>query len=175
MADQLGDPTAKDMGRLTLNPMAHLDPVGSLLLPAFAWWATGGNFLFAYAKPVPFNPYNLKYRKWGPALVGAAGPLANFLIAVLLGVMMRLLGDTASSAFLAIGVQANIVLAIFNLVPIPPLDGSKIMFALFPPSWSALQANLERYGMILFFVFIFSFSRLLTPVMDFFYRLIVEF
>jgi len=173
MADQLGDPTARDQGRLTLNPLAHIDPMGSLLLPAFAWWATNGRFLFAYAKPVPFNPDNLRYQKWGPALVGVAGPAANIVLALMLGAVIRLFGYSEITSFLAVGVEANVVLAVFNLVPIPPLDGSKILFSFFPDSWRHIQAALDRYGFILFFVFIFSFSHLLSPLMDFLYRIIV--
>jgi len=173
MADQLGDPTAKDLGRLTLNPMVHIDPMGSLLLPAFAWFASGGQFLFAYAKPVPFNPNNLSDPKWGPALVGVAGPFANLIIAILLGIVIRIMGINEFTAFLAVGVQANVILAVFNMVPIPPLDGSKVLFALLPPSWYEVQSFLERYGIILFFLFIFTFSRALSPVMDALFRLIV--
>src|SRR3989338_6546067 len=90
-ANELGDPTPKDLGRLTLNPLAHIDPFMTLLLPAFLLLATGGRFMFAAAKPVPFNPYNLKYPKYGPALVGVAGPIGNIIIAVIFFFFLRFL------------------------------------------------------------------------------------
>jgi Zn-dependent protease len=133
MANYLGDPTAKHAGRLTLNPLKHLDPVGTVFLPLFLLFFWGG--FIGWAKPVPYNPYNLRDPKYGSAKVGIAGPLANFLIALLFGIMIRFL---ALEGFLSIAfsliVYINIFLGLFNLIPIPPLDGSKILMDFFPRS-----------------------------------------
>ncbi len=164
-ADQLGDATAKQLGRLTLNPLAHIDPVGTLLLPLLLFFSTGGRFLFAYAKPVPFNPYNLKNQRWGPAWVGLAGPLSNLLLAVIFGLMVRFLPYSNLTLFLSIIVYANILLFVFNLVPLPPLDGSKLLFALLPVSLDNLKIWLERFGFIALLIFIFFFAGWLGPIM----------
>lgn len=172
-ADRLGDPTAKQLGRLTLNPMAHIDPVGTLLLPLIMFLTTGGRFLFAYAKPVPFNPYNLKDQKWGPALVGVAGPASNLLLALVFGLLARFLPWSELSIFLAIIVYANILLLVFNLVPIPPLDGSKLLYALLPDSMNNVKFWLERFGLIFLLIFIFFFFQWLAPVISYIFNLLV--
>lgn len=135
MANWLGDPTARLQGRLSANPLVHLDPMMSVILPGILL-ATGSPILFGAAKPVPYNPYNLRNQKWGEAMVAAAGPLANIFIAVVFGVLIRLAAVlNLSDAFVTLSVQIillNIFLAFFNLVPIPPLDGSKILPRLLP-------------------------------------------
>lgn len=169
MADQLGDPTARYAGRLTLNPKAHIDLWGTLLIPVFLYLASG--FMFAYAKPVPYNPYNLKDQKWGPVWVAIAGPLSNFFLAAVFGLMVRYFPAGPLSLFLSIIVYANVLLAVFNLVPIPPLDGSKVLFALIPDSlWQVRQA-LEKYGFIILLLFIFFLFPIIRPVIDFFFFL----
>jgi Zn-dependent protease len=170
MADQLGDPTAKYAGRLTLNPLKHIDPIGSILLPLLLI-PTG--FLFAYAKPVPYNPYNLKDQKWGPVKVALAGPLSNFLLAFVFGLVIRFAPVADMAQFLYIIVYANVVLGVFNLVPIPPLDGSKVLFALLPDNAVQVRGLLEQYGFIILIIFIFSLSHILTPFIEFFVRLFV--
>ena len=177
----LGDRTAQYSGRLTLNPIKHIDLFGSIILPALT--ALMGGPVFGWAKPVPYNPYNLKNQKWGPAIVGAAGPAANLLLAVIFGLFIRFsssLSAGVSGQFLAnfITIAAaisilNLVLAIFNLVPIPPLDGSKVLFAFLPYRWRNVEVMLERYGFFALLIFIFFFAQLLVPVIDFFFRLIV--
>lgn len=138
---KLGDPTAKLQGRLTLNPIVHMDPVGSVLVPgilALSAVAMPGApaFLFGWARPVPYNPYNFTDQKYGEAKVAAAGPAANLLIAVVFGVLLQtsgLLGLPAEFVNIAYQVIAiNVLLMIFNLFPIPPLDGSKILPAFLP-------------------------------------------
>lgn len=173
MANQLGDPTAKYMGRLTVNPLAHIDLWGTILLPIFLFVSTGGRFMFAYAKPVPFNPYNLRNQKWGPAMVGIAGPLANLLLAVSFALVIRIFPTISLRSFFEIIVYANILLMVFNLVPIPPLDGSKVLFGLLPPSTKHIQVLLERYGIfILLFFMVFLFD-LIRPIIQGIFSLLV--
>ena len=165
-ADELGDPTPRDLGRLTLNPAAHIDPFFTLLLPAFLLIATGGRFMFAAAKPVPFNPYNLRYPKYGPALVGIAGPVGNIILALTFSLLIRFIALPPAIASLAVlVVWANVLLAVFNLVPIPPLDGSHVLISLIQTRWEGLILFLERYGLIIFFFFLFFLSDFLLPLM----------
>lgn len=182
----LGDPTAKHLGRLTLNPLKHLDPFGSVILPLLLVFARSP-FLIGWAKPVPYNPYNLRNpfarfgtrNDWGPALVGAAGPLANIAVALVFGAGMRLASAFGGGSIIAqnfveifsLIVVINLVLAIFNLVPIPPLDGSKVLFALLPYQWRNIETFLQQYGFFLLLMFIFFFSHLLFPVVSFLFRL----
>lgn len=148
VADRLGDPTPRRFGRVTLNPAAHLDPVGTLLL-LFA--------SFGFAKPVPVNPGNLG--RWGMLWVAAAGPVSNLLIALLSAVLLRLLPQSALGVqILTTVLSINIVLAVFNLIPIPLLDGSRILAALFPKTLGRSLAEFERlpYSFILVFVVILA-------------------
>lgn len=176
----LGDRTAQYEGRLTLNPLKHLDPFGSILLPAFTYML--GGIIVGWAKPVPYNPYNLRNQKWGPALVGIAGPLMNITLALVFGLLLRVLPVFAHATygpffynFMAIAstiALLNLVLALFNLVPLPPLDGSKVLFAILPYEWRGLQTVLEQYGFFLLLLFIFFFSGWLLPLVLFLFRLI---
>lgn len=156
-----GDRTAKLAGRLTLNPVKHLDWFGSVLLPAILIF-TNAPFLIGWAKPVPYNPNNLRNYKWGSFAVAGAGVLANILIAVIFSIIFRIgIIESASPQFItAIStiVLMNLALALFNLVPIPPLDGSKLLFAFLPASTISFQQNLERYSLILFLIFIIYFA-----------------
>jgi len=181
IAEYLGDPTARLAGRLTLNPIAHLDFFGSFLLPASLYFVTQGAFVFGWAKPVPYNPANLKNPKSGAGKIALAGPASNLLLAIVFGIFLRILfisdlgSNTAALAVLFSHIIAvNIVLAVFNLVPLPPLDGSKVLFALLPQSEQAMQITffLERYGMVLLLFFIFFGFQLITPVISFLYALI---
>ena len=180
-ADMLGDPTARYAGRLTLNPMVHVDLFGTFLMPLILFLATvstGHPFLFASAKPVPYNPYNLKNQKWGPVLVALAGPLSNLSLAFVFGLLVRFI--PTSSQFLtnmvglfSIVVYANVLLAVFNLMPIPPLDGSKLLYAILPDSMWKVKQVLEQYGFFILIIFIFMFADILTPVISFVYDLFV--
>lgn len=170
MAERLGDPTARYAGRLTLNPLAHIDPIGTVLLPILLI-PTG--FLFAYAKPVPYNPYNLRNQRTGPVWVALAGPFANVLLALVFGLLVRYgIGGGALEAFALIA-YANIMLCVFNLVPIPPLDGSKVLLAIIPDSLWKVRQVLEQWGYVLLIAFIFFFSHSITPIVGLMYQLIV--
>jgi len=172
-ANWLGDPTARLQGRLTLNPIPHVDPMGSVILPAILA-LSGSTFLFGWAKPVPYNPYNFQRGgRWGEALVAAAGPAANIAIALMFGLLIRLGVLPVEVVSLGISIVfLNVLLAIFNLVPIPPLDGSKVLPQLLPRSWALgyerFRTLLERnifvgFGVVVIFVLAFG-SQLATFV-----------
>mgnify|MGYP000061818098 FL=1 len=174
-----GDPTAKLMGRLTLNPIKHLDVWGSFLVPLMLFVFSGGNYLFGWAKPVPYNPYNLRNQKWGAAMVGAAGPISNFVIAIVFGIALRFFPVASDLAFMQnlfqvfiIIVMINILLGVFNLMPIPPLDGSKLLFSILPPHMSHIQQMLERYGFIILLFFIFFAFQVIFPIVGGLFHLI---
>jgi len=176
VALMLGDATAKYAGRLTLNPLKHLDPIGSFLVPLITYWS--GGFIFGWAKPVPYNPYNLRGGKWSPALVAVAGPLSNLLIAIMLAIVLHFLAVTGllSQAFAKICIVAiatNIFLAFFNLIPIPPLDGSKVIAAALPPRFFALIGILERYQIIFMILLIFFGWRYVAFIPNALIRLII--
>lgn len=211
MALWLGDLTAKYAGRLNLNPMKHIDPIGSIVLPATMFLTTG--FAFGWAKPVPYNPYNLRDQKWGPTLVAFAGPLSNILLALLavviakalpisalakedvfsrfIGVLLGsgdffdrwgLFADALSGSFSNIFfglcllvIFWNVLLAFFNLIPIPPLDGSKLLYSLFELREETVRF-LEQWGffILIFIVFFFSapVSIVLNTALGFFFGLL---
>lgn len=132
-ADKLGDPTARYAGRLTLNPIPHIDPLGSILLPLISIFS--GGFLFGWAKPVPYNPYNLVHaRQWGEFIVAAAGPGTNFALAIIFAGFARLSPDPTFATICLIGVIVNLWLGTLNLIPVPPLDGSKVLEGILPSS-----------------------------------------
>lgn len=172
-ADMLGDPTARYAGRLTVNPIPHIDLWGTILMPIILSILTGGRFLFAYAKPVPYNPYNLKNQKWGPAMVAIAGPAANLLLAIAFAIVVRVLPPSNFTSILSIIVYANIMLTIFNLVPVPPLDGSKILYALLPDSARGVRDFLDKHGFIILLFFIFFLFELIAPLIEGLFRLLV--
>jgi Zn-dependent protease len=175
MALRFGDKTALYAGRLTLNPLKHLDLFGSIILPAFLV-LTHASFLFGWAKPVPYNPNNLTNRKWGTIAVASAGILANLSLAVFFGLILRFsLNSIVSVNFVSIIssiVLINLGLAIFNLVPIPPLDGSKILFSFLPRSFYGVISFFEQYSLVLIVVFIIFFADYLYPILTFLFHLI---
>ncbi|MEK7136233.1 MAG: site-2 protease family protein [Patescibacteria group bacterium] len=169
MALALGDNTAKQAGRLTLNPLPHIDPLGSIILPFFMSLLPGG-VIFGWAKPIPYNPYNLRAGKWGPALVALAGPVSNLILATVFGLGVRFSSIFSISSVEVLGlmqtiVLMNIVLAIFNLIPIPPLDGSKILFAILPYRLRWIEEWMGRYQLVLLLVVVFFLAELLSPIM----------
>ncbi len=176
MAEAYGDDTARNAGRLTLNPIKHLDIFGSIILPVLLFLSKA-SFLIGWAKPVPYNPDNLSDRKWGTVAVASAGILANLFLAVLFGLIIRFSGSfNLPAGFYTITstiVITNLALAIFNLVPIPPLDGSKILFSLLPRSFHPALAFTEQYGFIFLIIFVVYFSQYLSPIIEFLLRLIL--
>ncbi len=175
-AEALGDPTARYAGRLTLNPLKHLDPIGSIIVP-FILSLIPPHIVFGWAKPVPVNPYNFKNQRWGEVLVAAAGPGSNLAIALFFGLLVRF--DNAYQflphSFLSISaslVLINLLLAIFNLVPIAPLDGSKIFFGLLPARFLKAKDWLENHSLIILLFFIFFLWQLIDPIIAFLFRLI---
>ena len=171
-ADKLGDPTPRHQGRLTLNPLAHLDPIGTIMI-LLAW--------FGWGKPVMFDPYNLKNPRRDAAFIGLAGPVSNIIFAITLSVLMRFLPQSLLlwAIFISV-IRLNIILAIFNLIPIHPLDGGKILIGFLPRNlayeWNAI---LSKYGMIILLFLIFPFfgsspiSAFLTPIISTFMRVLI--
>lgn len=166
----LGDPTAKLAGRLSPNPLVHLDPLMSVILPALLVFS-GSPILFGAAKPVPYNPYNLRNQKWGEAIVAAAGPASNIAIALIFAILIRMADVIGlNQAFVSLAfsiIFLNIFLAFFNLIPIPPLDGSKILPRLLPRGlamkYEGFRRMLEQnvmlgFGLVIFF-FVFVFAQ----------------
>ena len=174
-----GDTTARDLGRITLNPLPHLDPVGSLLVPLLLYFLPG-NFLFGWAKPVPVNPRNYRNYRAGDIRVSLAGIVSNLCLVVLCAVVLAALAALQGIPFLSgligsnlsaiatYGIFINLILAYFNLIPIPPLDGSHVLYHMLPPAAGARYREMGRYGVTLLFltvvVFPGAFSALLSPV-----------
>jgi len=174
-----GDTTARDAGRLTMNPIPHIDIFGTILFPLFLI-LTRSPVLFGWAKPVPINPWRFRESKKDMALVGASGPASNFFLAVVIGIFFRLFLRTLGSSHpltqaLFFGVFINLVLAFFNLIPIPPLDGSRIVMGFLPDDLALAYSRIERYGFIIIFVLLFLgiFQHILFPVVHIFLVLIL--
>ncbi len=179
VADKKGDPTARQLGRITMNPIAHIDPFGTVIIPLMLFATTG--FIFGYAKPVPVNAFNLRRPKEDMAWVAVAGPGMNLILAVISGILYRLISDPVflggGSLFsgmsptlsffllplremLRFSVIINVVLMIFNLIPIPPLDGGRVLVGLLPNNQSRMVSRIEPYGMLVlvFVVFLDPFG-----------------
>ncbi len=167
MSYWLGDDTAKSQGRLTLNPIKHIDPFLTILLPLIL--AISGGPIFGGAKPVPFNPHRVKYGEWGAALVALAGPLTNFFIAfILFGAMVLLNINPISGAgsVIMLAVSVNLGFFVFNMIPIPPLDGSRVLYALAPDFVRRGMEAVEQYGIFLVFLIVVLASTVIGKVMS---------
>jgi len=181
IANKLGDHTARDMGRLTLNPVSHIDLFGTIIMPLVLFVLTSGSMVFGYAKPVPINPYNFRDPKKGMALSSLAGPGINIVMAIcfsfLLRIVMPALENSLPKQFwewfgmpfalmFGYGVIINVVLAVLNMIPIPPLDGSRVVYWLLPDRQASLFYRLEPYGMLLLMLLIGLgvLGRIMTPI-----------
>lgn len=182
-ANALGDPTARLAGRLTLNPIRHIDPIGTVLIPLLLK-LSGSSFLFGWAKPVPYNPYNFRNQRWGEPLVAIAGVATNLFLAIAFGLLARyayaagavIFGDLAS-----IIVLVNLFLGLFNLIPIPPLDGYTFLRSMLPYTWTmgfrGFEETLQRGGfltlIIFFFVFIYFLAEPFVSLVFFLFNLLI--
>ncbi len=174
VAEKFGDYTARDAGRLTLNPIPHIDPFGSILVPALMYLSTQGAFVFGAAKPVPVNFENMRKPRLGMVIVSLAGPFSNLIIAFLLslpitlGIIDQNLGDIIIKA-----VGLNLGLFVLNMLPIPPLDGSKVIAALLPYKAMDTVLRFEQYGFIILLLLLFSgaLTSIILPIVVFFFRL----
>jgi len=175
MANSLGDPTAKNLGRLSLNPLKHLDMFGSIILPLLLFLIRSP-FIVGYAKPVPYVSENLRDRKYGPAKVAFAGPASNFILAGLFGLTLRFLPDVFVSPLvpqlLSFIIILNLVLAIFNLFPIPPLDGHWLLMTFLPRRFSSLRRFLYQYSLVLLVFFLVFVFPLIFPLVGLIYELL---
>ena len=185
MADRLGDPTARLNGRMTLNPIAHVDFYGTVLIPFFLMFI-GSPFIFGWAKPVPIDPFNLKDPKKDSAVISFAGPLANILLAVLLSLILRILLSPFSPAvyfsqLISVLIKFNIVIAVFNLIPVHPLDGGKILVGLLSDETGRkVDLILNQYGTILLLMLIFPLfggasiiSLIISPIINLFLSILL--
>lgn len=177
VASSLGDPTAKYEGRLSLNPLRHIDPFGSIILPLLLF-VSGSSILFGWAKPVPVNPYNFRDKKWGELKVSFAGPASNISLAIVFGLILRFMPEAIIFAnpgikiALTYIVAINIWLAVFNLIPVPPLDGSWILFSFLPDKLYQVKNFLRQYGIIILIFLILFGGFVWSNIIGFLFHLI---
>ena len=161
VANLLGDPTARLLGRVTLNPTAPIDPVGTVIVPIALFIISQGSFMFGWAKPTPINPLNFRSPRRDSAIVAFAGPASNFAAAIVFSLIFRLF---PSEIFLFL-VTINLVLGLFNLIPVPPLDGYKVLLGLLPREAALRVSAIENYGPVVLILFFFVFFRFVSPIL----------
>lgn len=172
-AEWQGDPTPRAQKRLTLNPIPHLDIFGSIIVPVILV-LSGAGFIMGWAKPVQFNPTYFRNKVWGPVLVALAGPLANITIAVLISLVLRFVPAQPQFFELATTVvYINLLLAVFNLLPIPPLDGHYLLFAALPKGSERIKYFLTKYGIVLFLLVVLFLWKYIQPIVDFLYTILI--
>ena len=173
IADRLGDPTARLEGRLSLNPLVHLDWLGSVILP-FILIISGAPFVLGWAKPVPFNPYNFKNPKWGAVWVALAGPFTNIALAGIAALVLKAipLAELGTLFFTSV-IITNLALAVFNLIPVPPLDGHHVLFALIPEQFNHIKNFLRQYSFIILIIFVMYGWKFIAPVIFELYNIFV--
>ena len=176
VAEAFGDPTARRAGRLTLNPLRHVDPIGTVLLPLFLR-LIHAPFMFGWAKPVPIDYRNLRHPKQDVLWIGAAGPIANFLLAGGAALLLKIAGPVlpaVAGGLLRYLALINLMLGVFNLLPVPPLDGSRVLVGLLPMRWAAGVLSLERWGIVLVMLLLYSgvIDRAIWPVIAWLARLL---
>ncbi len=163
-ADKLGDPTARLQGRLSLNPLVHIDWIGSVILPFFLV-LSGAPFVLGWAKPVPFNPYNMKNPRTGAMIVAIVGPLTNLLLAIMGSLLLHVgIFGAGGNYFLMSLIITNIALAVFNLVPIPPLDGHHLLFGIIPTRFNHIKNFLRKYSFIILIIFVMYGWEFISPI-----------
>lgn len=168
-AYQLGDPTAKQAGRLTLNPLKHVDPFGTVILPGILLllrFLGYNTFVFGWAKPVPVNFARLRHPKKDMMWVGVAGPAVNIALAVVFSLFLKLYPETQYHKAIGDAIFINLLLAVFNMIPIPPLDGSRLVMGLLPRTVGIMYGRLERYGILIIFTLVFFglFHKVILPI-----------
>jgi len=177
-ANKLGDTTAKSSGRLTLNPCAHIDPINTFLLPLVLFVATRGQFIFGAAKPVPVNFLSLKNLRKDIIWIGLSGPIANFALALVLSLLWKFVPQTGPSDFIFSNlILINMIVGVFNLIPIPPLDGARILVGILPVKSASVYARLEPYGLVFVVAFLYLgvIDIFIMPVIGFMLGLLPKF
>ncbi len=173
VAEWQGDPTPRNQDRLTLNPVPHLDLMGSIILPLLLV-LSGAGFIMGWAKPVQFNPMYFRNKKWGPVIVALAGPVVNIIVAALISIVLRFVPvPELFFSFASTVVYINLLLAVFNLVPVPPLDGHYVLFALLPRRFEYIKRFLAQYSIVFFLIVVFFLWKYIQPLVELLYTIFI--